>query len=348
MPNKRMGIVRYGLNGNDHAVSPNGIYFTHDSFIYYADNGLDTFIKLCGRADCTHNSEDCNAYVKGAASLSFYRGYLYVMSGNRSEKKTVLVRMEPDGSDHVEVLDMLAFAKETGGEFAACYMNTDGYCLIDTYRWETTSQGKDHTAMASKNIGTYLYKLDGSMDEPVEDKCFGVIYHCGDTLRAMSNETRNGGEYGSIWAADLETGTMTYLLDHPGITGDYDNQAGHYCNEGNIIRLDYGTMEEEILVETELEGRYLLFMFPDCMMLASRADNNPDPNLYIYNWNYELVDTVKLSYAFDGRTQFMLFAETAERFILTDTMEYGAMPKYYINKAELGTGNVQIHEFKYS
>lgn len=42
----------------------------------------------------------------------------------------------------------------------------------------------------------------------------------------------------------------------------------------------------------------------------------------------------------------MLIAETAERFFLTTG--YLGMPKYYINKADFGSGNVEVHEFKYS
>ena len=97
------------------------------------------------------------------------------------------------------------------------------------------------------------------------------------------------------------------------------------------------------MVETGLEGNYYLFSFPDCMVVASRVGQT-DRNLYIYNWAFELVDTIKVSYESTSSVKFLLIAETAERFILAS--ERYDSPAYYVNKSELGTGEVKIHPFK--
>lgn len=51
---------------NNHGFS----YFYTDrnggTYLLYNDDGSDTFIKLCGRADCTHDNPDCNAYIGGS------------------------------------------------------------------------------------------------------------------------------------------------------------------------------------------------------------------------------------------------------------------------------------------
>ena len=57
-------------------------------------------------------------------------------------------------------------------------------------------------------------------------------------------------------------------------------------------------------------------------------------------------DTVAISYPHSGRTQHMVFAETAERIILSDYSQ-GA-PVAYINKSELGTGEAKIHFFSFA
>lgn len=65
VPNVRMGILRAGLTTGLQTVSPRGVYFVaeadnaRNSYILYADHGSDTFIKLCGRSDCTHSGPDC-------------------------------------------------------------------------------------------------------------------------------------------------------------------------------------------------------------------------------------------------------------------------------------------------
>ncbi len=348
VPDKRIGIVRHGVNLIPHAVSPNGVYFIGNSRIYYMDNGTDTIVPLCGRVDCTHDNEDCNAYVFSVDFLSFYNGYLYALGNNESEEKCELIRMEPDGSGHVVVLDLLEFAKEHDGDFARCYYLMDGYCSFSTYHWVTDYDDGVAVQAHGESMDSYIFQLDGSMDEPeLLTEPRAGMYFCGDTFLCYHTELQSGSIRKWLESGDLDQRSSNYLLEHPGITGYYDDTAGYYYKNGTIIRLDYATMEENILVETGLEGDYFLFMFPDCMVLASREENS-DSNLYFYNWGYELVDTVKLDYSFSCATNFLLLSETAERFILTDANLSGALPKYYIDKAELGTGNVQIHEFKYA
>ena len=68
-----------------------------------------------------------------------------------------------------------------------------------------------------------------------------------------------------------------------------------------------------------------------------------DNQLYIYNWNYELVDTIELAFSGIPYDQ-SLIAETSERLIFTDAI-MSWVPKYYIEKSEIGTGNAKIHAF---
>ncbi len=293
VPVNRIGVTRSGTNMIPHAVSPNGVYFFKESLIYYLDNGSDTIVPLCGRVDCTHDNEDCNALCNNCNLLVFHNGYLYAVGGDHSEEKCQLIRMEPDGSDHVVVLDLLAFAKDYGGDFARSYFLMDGYCTFATYHWVTDSDDGINSQMTGEHLQSYIFKLDGSMDEPeILTAPLGGMYYCGNTLLCFDPDARNGGAYGCYESGDLDARTATYLVDPPGIAGYYDDEAGYYFKDGNIIRLDYTTMEEKILVETGLEENYSLRLFPDCMVLASKEVEDPDPNLYFYNWNYELVDTL--------------------------------------------------------
>ena len=112
-----------------------------------------------------------------------------------------------------------------------------------------------------------------------------------------------------------------------------------------MIRLNYETREEERIIETGLEGKYFAMFFPDCIVVASKEMGaGADNQIYIYNWNYELVDTIKLPFGGIAYDQ-SLIAETAERLIFTNDWTYRA-PKYYIEKSELGTGNAKVYSFK--
>lgn len=359
VPNHRMGIVRHGVNLEDHAVSPTGIYFipdvfteeegsrqrSDDTFILYVDNGGHCLNKLCGRNDCTHDNADCNAYLYKGSDLSYYHGKLYAVTGEGPwTRECKLVRMEPDGSGHVEMFDLLAFAKEEDGVFLLCRIISDGYCVFDLYGWEEQEDGTNREDW----IGSYKFKLDGSMKEPeLIEESPDILYQCGESLVTLTYKTINGIEYTNCSKIDIETEQQIYLTEHPGVPAWFGDQEAYYFMDGAIRRLIYATKEETVMVDTGLEGEYFCFSFPDCLVLASQDDEEKaDRNLYFYNWAFELVDTVRLDYTISNRTQFALIAETVDRVILTN--KFNGQPLYYINKSELGTGNVKLHAFQYS
>ena len=357
--NQRMGLKRAGVNNADYAIAPNGMYFMYDtgrvtedgekiSFVLYSDHGSDTVIKLCGRADCDHSNSDCNAYLAGGNNIYYHEGYLYAVSG-RGDTGCSLIRMDVDGSNHVTVFDLNQFAQDLGYDFAKCDMIDSGVCLFTVGEWIEVEAEPNEEAFRSSLVESYRYALDGSMEEPQPDEIEGAqLYHCSDVFLTLRNGTQSGGYNGydmSLWHWDMETDTVTYLTDHPGIAGFYGKEAGYYFRDGAVIRLNYETRQEERLIETGLDGNYYVMCFPDCLVVADQSFEAKDNNLYIYNWDYELVDTVALTYL-NGSffTDQALMAETAERFILTDSISW--VPKYYIEKSELGTGKAKVHTFK--
>ena len=363
---QRMGLKRMGTNNTDYAIAPNGVYFIYDprrmedysfhpTFVLYSDYGSDTVIKLCGRADCDHNNADCNAFIDEGNNIYYHEGYIYAVSGmggtmeGYEGTRCTLIRMDLDGSNRVTILDLDQFAQNLGYDYAECDMIDNGECLFGVYEWVEVESGPNEQAFDSNWIGTYRYALDGSMEEPMPIKSEGgPLYHCGDVFLTLMGGTQEGGYNGhdySYWDWDMETDTITYLTDHPGIAGFYGKEEGYYFRDGAVIRLNYRSREEERIIETGLEGNYAAILFPDCIVIASKETGNAaDKNLYIYNYAYELVETIRLPFSGIPYNQ-SLFAETAERLIFTNDWIYRA-PKYYIEKSELGTGNAKVYSFK--
>ena len=69
-----------------------------NSWIYYYDEANESFGKLCGRPECEHKGNGCNAYVLGAGDLQVYEGQLYFMVG-----ASALTRMGLDGMNRETV-----------------------------------------------------------------------------------------------------------------------------------------------------------------------------------------------------------------------------------------------------
>ena len=358
---ERMGLKRAGTNNTDYVIAPNGVYFMYEtgratstgekiSFVLYSDYGSDTVIKLCGRADCDHNNPDCNSYVAGGNNIYYYDGYVYAVSGSHGEGCS-LIRMNMDGSNRITIYDLNQFAQDLGYDFAQCDMIDSGECLFSVYEWTEVPAGPNEQAFTSSWVKAYRYALDGSMEEPkLIEAEGGQLYHCGDVFLTLMNGAQEGGYNGydfSYWDWDMETDTITYLTDHPGIAGFYGKEYGYYFRDGAVIRLDYDTREEERIIETGLEGDYFAMYFPDCIVIGfdeMGASAGADKQIYIYNWAYELVDTIKLPVSGIPFHQ-TLIAETADRLIFTNDFTY-RVPKYYIEKSELGTGNAKVYSYK--
>ena len=70
-----------------------------------------------------------------------------------------------------------------------------------------------------------------------------------------------------------------------------------------------------------------------------------DMNLYIYNWAFELVDTLKYDFPCDVFMVSDLILGENPRHIILSNGATTPLPAYYIDKAELGTGDAQIHKY---
>lgn len=353
---RRIGTTRKGVNFEPHAVSPTGIYFVRQetfddgeylhhldaSYILYADHGSSSLHKLCGRTDCTHDNEDCNAYLYRASDLSYYQGNLFAVTGEGPDtEECKLIRMSPDGSRHIAVFDFLEFAKEHGAAYTYIDMMVDGYCEFHLYTLMEEADG----SLTGEWMKTYIYMLDGTMKEPYPLEAVGdPIYQCGDLILGLSG----GPVEFKCWNMDLENGTSEYLTEFPENAVWFTEQDVYYLRDGVILRRNYGTNEEVVMVDAELEETYACFAFPDCLVMASwDSGEGADRNLYFYNWAFELVDTVEIDYPLSCSAQYAVIAETVDRVILTDGNSEG-QSLYYIDKSELGTGNVEIYEFVYS
>ena len=348
--NTRTSIVRSGLCYVDHAISPKGIYFidkkenSNDTYILYVDNGSDTIIKLCGRVDCNHNTADCNSYLYMGSDISYHNGHLYAITGEGplSDNRCNLIRMDADGSNRITLIDLQQFAVDYNGDYVQCDRIFEGVCLFSIYKWEDNGRGGYRGA----HKGYYYYKLDGSMKKPEEAKTGGLpLYSCGDVFLTVNPDSVNGGVDGSYWDWNPEENTKTFLTDHPGVPGWFGEKEAYYYKNGALYCLDYNTQKEYVMVDTGLEGDYYAFILPDCIVVGARGYNLSDNNLYFYNWEFELVDTIEIRYSHNYGMEHLLIAETSERFFLTDNL--GCLPLYYINKSELGTGNVEIYKFAY-
>lgn len=338
----RTGTERQGIRtyGNGFECTDTGSYFMNfigTTWLLYADHGSDTFNKLCGRADCTHTDKNCNAFFDNTVGICFYNDYLYTFNMASGD----LIRINLDGTDRVTVYNISSFFQSKGLD-----INSDGR-IFNGYLFVTAFKVNDNGE--PEGIHCY-YKLDGSMKEPkLMDFNIEMVADGESFVAPIDYDKENGIYTYGIW--DPDKGVVEELFTCDDIRSSYEyvgTKAEYYFEDGLIIENSY-TDGKKTLIDTGLKGNYQLACFPDCMVVYEylpfeeelQGKVLEEATLHFYDWKYNDLGSVKINYPFDGKIAGFICGETPERIFLTD--HFDCVPRYYINKSDLGTGNIEIH-----
>ena len=332
---KRQGIISVG---NGFECTQEGSYFMYKelggTWLLYIDHGSDTVIKLCGRPDCTHTDSDCNAYFKEALNICYYDGFLYTMDFENTFVLTGLnlIRMNLDGTERVTVYNTSKFAETNGYKnienprifngvlfFMAGKLNEDGETIFDSC----------------------YYKLDGSMEEPKIDTFFApFLYGDGESIVGnVDYDAENELCVIGIWDPDKGIVEELFKTDDLANYGYIGTKAHYYVENGVIIEDSYTEGRKE-LIDTGLKGDYQIVCLPDCIAMYEKGPYE-EKTIYFYDWDYNDLGSVKVDYEFNEEIPGFICGETPERIFLTADFYY--LPRYYINKSDFGTGNIEIH-----
>ena len=343
----RTGLLNQGISTSENAFecTNDGIYVMYeygDTFLLYADHGSDTFVKLCGRPDCGHTGADCNAYFRYCHNICYDDGYLYAVeaAGGRAR----LYRMNPDGTDRTEVIssDDVEDKGGYGGLFAPLVCNGVFFFYLTRVNENGDTEAEP-----------FYYLLDGSMERPEPMDLGFPVLSDGENLLAESWAKSGIDEQFGLYRWDLATNTSTYLTDIPlDITGGYwGTETGFYLKDGVIYQQNYADGTSEALFDTGLDGYYQMSCFPDCIVISKartqeeklNGEKITDQILFFYDWDFQSLGQVEIDYPLNISGDYVLCGETPERILLTGHIT--AVPQYYIEKSDFGTGNIEIHPF---
>ncbi len=101
-----------GLSSSVTQAGENSYYILHNGYVYFLDEGTDTILPLCNRADCLHDQEteedkqeSCNAYIGESTycdSIAYCNGWIYCIYSDPFEGET-LYRISDDGAQKEQV-----------------------------------------------------------------------------------------------------------------------------------------------------------------------------------------------------------------------------------------------------
>ena len=340
----RTGTERQGINAleNGFECTETGSYWMcivgTKHWLLYSDHGSDTVIKLCGRPDCTHTDEDCNACLPHGVNVCYYEGYLYTYINDIDNGQEGLIRMNLDGTERLLVFDLGAFMEEQ-----ACR----GLSSV-TIRNGIFSFGLVKVDDEGNRISTsYYYKLDGSMESPARaNVSVASLRVDGDSFLGTIgyDATENQYIYGA-WDPETATTTEFFKSSEEFGTGYFGSEALYYIEDGVIYEYTYATGDKKALFDTGLKGEYQLSCFPDCIVVSEIPDGNLDAmTLRFYDWEFKDLGSVPIEYSLENVRISVICGETPDRIMLTTDVT-NLLPRYYIDKSDFGTGEIVIHKY---
>ena len=342
---KRTGILEQGISSYGVECTEDGVYFilntNNGNFLFYGDHGSDSIVKLCSRPECSHADKECNAFLGvGSSNICYYNGNLYMVQFMENQEPHVeVVKFNLDGTGRVPVMNTLSLGNQYSGN--SCWQIWNGvFSIVMTYIDESGNECGDH----------YYYKLDGSMKQI--EPCSMWFPRANDGEFFLNYITADDGTQ-NIYYWDPDTNKNTYLENVKEISSGYTGVEWSYkIQDGIFYRYNELAQKEEALFDTGLDGEKAVSCFPDCIVIRDHiswdsylsGETLEKLNLYFYNWDYEFLGSVALDYPRAAEDFIIpICAETPERIILTDS--YNLYPRYYIEKSDFGTGNIDIHAY---
>ena len=353
------------LTANEFECVDNGVYFNATqmhafynvdesptsiggTFLFFADHNSDTFIKLCGRPDCSHDTDQCNAFSGDSMDITYYDGHLYYTSMNlvSSSIMATLYRTDLNGGNRVKILDVPYFNDKT---YISCltpkFMN--GVLMIGMLYMDTDT--------GSAGIDWYYSKLDKGMVK-LKSTSTALCWADGEAfLHGTYTNDENGNplEWRLMqWDPDTDTewvvNTISGVDDVNAIVLNtyWGEKCGLCHRDGKIYKINYPNTEMEVLFETGVSGNQADF-YPDCIAVWEKSDYQTGKRgtLHFFDYDGNKLGQVLLDIPsdFDG---LPTLGETRDRIFVRGTNML-TIPSHYIDKSEFGTGEITLHKLEY-
>lgn len=313
-------------------------YILENKKIYFAPQGSDEFSLLCTRPDCSHTDENCNAY--GGVAIGWFDDKLYSATLDAGGPK--LISMKPDGSEHRvvgELLSPLYPNGQSGGSYWFYFCDSCLYYMI----WPPSDEYLP--TMARTDL------LTGKTDEPWKDTIPPGLN--GGHISQFSNgkwymEADMAEDEGiSAWIleADPETGAFTPILDNPGGTRAMwwrveDTTILYFEPGRGICSYDWNRDEDRCLLKLPGSEEAWCEFGLEYIYLSRPGADGSSRRVDLYNWECQLVDSVEVPRSWSYVT------ETSDR-VYFGTNNWGWHMQAYLDKSEVGAGNLSLHDVVY-
>ncbi len=273
------------------AVVDGGYYILNNSFLYFFDKSSEEMVYVCSLVDCSHNSEECDAYMNYAVAIWYYNNSIYYVDGeydmSSDTVKYVLYKLSLDGSKRERITDIISVSGidpemtiHRGYLYYSVYATEDS---SELYRIPLSKNGKSEKIYSLHGSYASIYKLKGYGD--------GVIF---TTDVAVDNDAYTY----NIMYYDSNSETVSTIMEDCG---------AEYTVKDDCI---YDVRTDGVHCYNVANGTDELFYNPGAMVYISFdgenfyldniydifIENTPEDEhkVWVVNSEGELIDTIDL------------------------------------------------------
>ena len=373
VPNRRISVVRPGAGYvlqtesglyvvvSERVATPENENFFLD-FVLYCDHASDEFVKLCGRADCLHNTADCDACLGNIfEGMGYYDGSIYYFQNAAVDntRGCALFKMDPDGRNKEMILSIEPDTQKTGKTTSTTYGGMEffnGYFMMYFGKLDEDGMEIFESRYTSLKQPETLKPTALGLKYPTFD-ANNVLYSNGDAILVdggpdgdQSTDQQGLPIYTYLYAWDPSSNSVEPIGDKPGMwEGYYDREGGIFIQDGKIFRWHYENHQTELLFDTGLTGKHRLYCYPDCLVVSERRDLDEERmdtvSLWFYNWDYRYLGSCQVRLAEKIRYTSAMLEETETRILVCNAL--GTRPLWYIEKSDFGKEEIPLHEYHY-
>ena len=205
-----------------------------DPRIYYYDYATNKSSLWCSNVSCSHDSEECSAYVsKEEQFIEYSNGYIYKIKSDSSG--TYLVRYNEDGSNETKTTNLL---KSINGSVTLSFGRVYNNCFYYFAKNEEEKIDFYRADLNKKDDTEYLFSIDASEDKIAPS---GVFINDNNIYISSARYMADTKEYKRIvYQYNFSDKTLTELV----------KRDDYYRSSAND-NLYIFTMEKELFKVTE-------------------------------------------------------------------------------------------------
>lgn len=288
-----------------------GYYFDNEGFLYFLDGATGNVTVVCARPECSHNDDNCNAWVN-THMLSYYQGKLYyVNSDEKSDSMYTLYSVNLDGTDHAKIqrlqLEFVPWRTVIGYPILA---NGSLYFLEGDSQIYTVKLGEDvskavlvfeddisNTLESSWQFwadGSEVYAMNTMLNS--EGYCQDILY----LLGASQSETREVWRSTELGISDADYSSWYITTGH----------LYYYSSGSDLWDIELETGSTKKLIDLADTVKSVTALFTDSHVIL--LDDQPDSQwgvqsgfreggeqITVYDYNGNVVGEVGLSYLYE-------------------------------------------------